>query len=72
MTTGEMLTWTNRFKGIINSSAPQYLKDSRLAFMMDDLEMAHSIPILASSPRMDRVNPFALQMYRTVSDARSN
>lgn len=71
MTIGEMHQFTKRFNEIIKSKAPKGIKDSRLAFLMDDLEMSYSIPMLANSARMKNVNPFALQLYKTVSEARS-
>lgn len=68
MTTGEMQTLTNRFQSIM--ADPEEVRNHRLAFLMDDMEMAYQIPMLAKSPRMKTVNPFALQLYRTVSEAR--
>lgn len=69
MTFGEMATLTDRLSDIM--TAPQRIRNNRLATLMTDLEVAYGIPMMADSPRMERVNKFALRMYRTVSDART-
>lgn len=70
MTTGEMLIYTNRFKEIISSSIPSRIKDQRLSNLMTDLEQAYDIPILQNE-NFEKENPFVMQLYRTISEARS-
>lgn len=70
MTFGEMLTYTNRLKEIIYSNAPRFIKDRRLANLMTDLEQAYGIPVLRNI-EFEKENPFLMQLYRTVSEARS-
>jgi hypothetical protein len=67
MTTGEMLIYTNRFKEIMNG--PNSLRDSRLANLMSDLEIAYHIPA-SRNENFEKQNPFLMQLYRTVSEAR--
>lgn len=69
MTFGEMLQYTNRLKEILESNAPQCIKDRRLANLMTDLEQAYNIPILRDQD-FEKANPFLMQLYRTVSEAR--
>jgi|GEM_PF-1286151 len=69
MTTGEMLQYTNRLKEIIHSNAPQFIKDRRLANLMTDLEQAYNIPTLRDQ-EFEKENPFVMQLYRTISEAR--
>jgi len=68
MTTGEMLIYTNRFKEIMNGS--NSLRDSMLANLMSDLENAYLIPA-SRNENFEKENPFVMQLYRTVSEARS-
>lgn len=70
MTFGEMLQYTNRLKEILESNAPQSIKDRRLANLMTDLEQAYGIPILRDQ-EFEKENPFVMQLYRTISEARS-
>jgi len=70
MTTGEMLMFTKRFKNILEANTPQVVKDARLANLMSDLESAYNIPMLRSK-NFEKQNPFVMQLYRTVSEARS-
>lgn len=69
ITAGEMLDYTKRFKEIVQSKACQELKNSRLAAMMSDLEIAYSIPVFQSGDYKN-INPQLMQLYRTVSEAR--
>lgn len=69
MTFGEMLCLTNRLNSIINSNADTDTKDMRLANLMTDLERAYNIPMFRNE-HFERRNPFLMQLYRTVSDAR--
>lgn len=69
MTVGEMLQYTNRLKEILASNAPQFIKDRRLANLMTDLEQAYGIPILRDQ-EFEKENPFVMQLYRTISEAR--
>ena len=68
MTVGEMLKWTERFNQILGGA--QCLKDKRLAQLMTDLEQAYNIPIL-NDEEYNRENPFVVQLYQAVSEARS-
>ena len=68
MTFGEMRQWTERFNQILGGA--QCLKDKRLAQLMTDLEQAYNIPIL-NNEDYNRENPFVVQLYRAVSEARS-
>jgi len=70
MTVGEMLQYTNRLKEILASNAPRFIKDRRLANLMTDLEQAYGIPVLRNI-EFEKENPFLMQLYRTVSEARS-
>lgn len=70
MTVGEMLQYTNRLKEILESNAPLFIKDRRLANLMTDLEQAYGIPILRDQ-EFEKENPFLMQLYRTISEARS-
>ncbi len=70
MTTGQMLEYTNRFNGIIASNSSQDIKDVRLANLMTDLEAAYDIPMMRSEG-FEYDNPHVMQLYRTVSEARS-
>jgi len=70
MTVGEMLQYTNRLKEIIHSNAPKLVKDRRLANLMTDLEQAYAIPSMRNE-NFEKENPFLMQLYRTVSEARS-
>ena len=68
MTVGEMLKWTERFNQILGGA--QTLRDKRLANLMTDLEQAYDIPIL-NDEEYNRKNPFVVQLYRAVSEARN-
>ena len=68
MTFGEMRIWTERFNQILGGA--QTLKDKRLANLMTDLEQAYDIPIL-NDEEYNRKNPFVVQLYRAVSEARN-
>lgn len=68
MTFGEMRQWTERFNQILGGA--QTLKDKRLANLMTDLEQAYDIPIL-NDEEYSRKNPFVVQLYRAVSEARN-
>lgn len=72
MTVGEALEYTNRFTGIVNSTAPTDIKDVRLANLMTDLEETFSIPVISSYRRAKfaEENPEVMQLYVTVSEAR--
>lgn len=67
MTIGEMVGFTKRFNEIING--PNSLRDSRLANLMSDLENAYHIPA-SRNENFEKENPFLMQLYRTVSEAR--
>ena len=69
MTTGEMLTWTNRLKEI-RSIKNADLRDARLANLMSDLETAYNIPMLQDES-YNAKHPFVMQLYRTVSEERT-
>lgn len=69
MTTGEMLTWTNRLKEI-RSIENTELRDARLANLMSDLETVYGIPML-NNKNYNEENPNVMQLYRTVSAERS-
>ncbi|WAA10815.1 hypothetical protein [Fervidibacillus albus] len=70
MTVGEMLQYTNRLKEILSSHAPVAIKDRRLANLMNDLEQAYEIPALRNK-NFEKQHPFVMQLYKTVSEARS-
>ncbi|WP_017726734.1 hypothetical protein [Halalkalibacterium ligniniphilum] len=72
MTTGEMLGFTNRFKEIMTCKSYQ-LKQKRLANLMSDLERLYQIPLFGHERIQDfqKKNPFVIQLYGTVSAARS-
>lgn len=69
MTTGEMLTWTNRLKEI-RSIKNADLRDARLANLMSDLETVYGIPML-NNKNYNEENPHVMQLYRTVSAERT-
>ena len=69
MTVGEMRKWTKRFKQILNG--PEELKNKRLTQLMLDLERTYQIPFMYNED-FNRRNPFVIQFYRTVVEARSN
>jgi predicted secreted protein len=64
MTTGEMAAFTNRLNEITSSTAPDELKDQRLASLMTDLEHVYQIPGLKND-QFENNNPFVMQLYRT-------
>lgn len=68
MTVGEMLQWTKRFNQILGGA--QCLRDKRLAQLMTDLERAYSIPAL-NDEEYNRKNPFVIQLYKAVAEARN-
>ena len=70
MTTGEMIEYTNRFKGIM-SMPDSYTRDVRLASLMTDLE-GYGIPMFGKERIVDfeNHNPFVMRLYRTVSESR--
>lgn len=68
MTFGEMRQWTERLNQILGGA--QCLKDKRLANLMTDLEQAYGIPILRDQ-EFEKENPFVVQLYRAVSEARN-
>ncbi|WAA10313.1 hypothetical protein [Fervidibacillus albus] len=68
MTVGEMLAYTKRFKEIMRCSSS--LRDLRLASLMNDLEQAYEIPALRNK-EFEKQHPFVMQLYKTVSEARS-
>jgi len=70
MTTGEMLGFINRFKEITDSSLSNEMKDRRLSALMTDMEVTYNIPMFRNE-EFEKRNPFIMQMYRTVSEARS-
>ena len=73
MTTGEMLIYTNRFNHIVNlpdDIADQHHKDVSLAALMDDLEKMYRIPMMRNE-EYEKEHPELMQLYRTVSMARS-
>lgn len=70
MTFGEMRLYTKRFNNIVDSNAPKVVKDARLANLMSDLERAYNIPMLRNE-NFEKQNPFIMQLYRTVSEARA-
>lgn len=70
MTTGEMLSWTSRFNDIISRSVDIEMQDRRLGIMMADLEKTYGIPA-ERNVNFEKENPYVIQLYRTVSDART-
>jgi hypothetical protein len=70
MTTGEMLGYTKRFNEIMDSSLSNEMKDRRLSALMTDMEVTYNIPMFRNE-EFEKRNPFVMQMYRTVSEARS-
>ncbi|PLR84629.1 hypothetical protein CVD25_00920 [Bacillus canaveralius] len=70
MTTGEMLSYTQRFNRIVSSPATQESKDISLSIMMSDLEQTYQIPALQNE-KFERQHPTVMQLYRTVSEERS-
>lgn len=72
MTTGEMLGYTKRLQEIL--SLPQSAqRDMRLANLMTDLEAAYQIPVIGKEriETFKEKHPHVMQLYRTVSAARS-
>lgn len=67
MTTGEMLGFTKRFNEIMKSDK---FKDARLANLMTDLEKAYDIPMV-NNDEFNKANPHVMQLYSSVSDART-
>jgi len=70
MTVGEMLQYTNRLKEILNCECSDHIRDVRLANLMTDLEKVYGIP-MSHYAEFETQNPFVMQLYRTVSDART-
>jgi hypothetical protein len=66
----EMLAWIRRFKGIMAAESTTEIRDARLGSLMTDLEIAYQIPAL-SRKKFENENPFVMQLYRAVSEARS-
>jgi hypothetical protein len=71
MTTGEMLRYTKVFNDILNDDVPQFFKDLRLANLMTLLERIYGISMFPElNEKLEREQPWVMQLYRTVSDAR--
>lgn len=70
MTVGEMLAYTDRFHEIVNAKTSNRVKDMRLSNMMDDLQSAYDLPLLASNIN-ECTNQYALAMYKAVAEART-
>lgn len=70
MTFGEILEFTKRLNSILDSSAPSRIKDIKLANLMTDLELDYQIPML-NDEEFNKSNPYVIQLYRTVSEART-
>lgn len=69
MSMAELKAYTNRFKEIIGSKAPDDIKDIRLANLMTDLEKAYRIPFLRDE-KFEREHPRLMAFYRKVSFSR--
>lgn len=69
MTIGEMHGFTKRFNEIVTSDTSEKNKNERLSTLMTDLEQAYNIPSL-NDEKFNEENPFVIQLYRTVSEAR--
>lgn len=67
ITTGEMMAWTERFVEIMESN--ERVRDQRLASLMTDLEQCYKIPCI-NDEGYNKANPYIVQLYRTVSEAR--
>lgn len=67
MTTGEMHGFTKRFNEIMTSVN---LRERRLGNLMTDLEQAYNIPML-NNTEFNKQNPQLMQLYITVSEART-
>lgn len=70
MTVGEMLAYTNRFNGIVSANTTCRVRDKRLSNLMDDLQSAYDLPLLASNIN-ECTNQYALSMYKAVAEART-
>lgn len=69
MNFGEMLEFTNRFQDIMKCCETSELKTKRLSRLMTDLEIAYGIPSLKDE-KFEKENPYLMQLYRTISEAR--
>lgn len=69
MTFGEMNTFTQRFNEICETQS-EAVRDVRLATLMTDLEITYTIPMF-NSEKFNSENIQLMQLYCTVSDARS-
>lgn len=70
MTVGEMLTYTKRLNEIVSAKTTNLVRDKRLSNLMDDLQSAYDLPLLASNINKC-TNHFALAMYKAVAEART-
>lgn len=70
MTFGEMLGFTKRFRNIMNGTGSNQFRDIRLASMMTDLELAYGIRPFIQEEAFEQDNPYLMQLYRTVSEAK--
>lgn len=71
MTTGEMLGYTVRFNRIMEAKTSSYIKSRSLADMMSELEGRYQISMFPElNKKIEREQPWVMQLYRTVSDAR--
>ena len=70
VTVGEMFGFTKRFNEIVESDTSEQTKTSRLSILMTDLEQAYNIPML-NNEKFNKENPFVIQLYRAVSEART-
>lgn len=67
MTTGEMHSWLCRLKSILSGS--REIRHEHLTQMLKDLEQAYGVHA-GNGERLEIVNPFALQLYQTVTEWR--
>lgn len=70
MTVGEMLTYTKRLNEIVSAKTTGRVRDKRLSNLMDDLQIAYDLPLLASNIN-ECTNQYALALYTAVSETRT-
>ena len=73
VTEAELKIFRDRFDHIVNlpdDIADQYHKDVSLAALMQDMEQVFKIPMMRNE-EYEKEHPELMQLYRTVSEARS-
>lgn len=70
MTVGEMLAYTKRLNEIVSAKTTGRVRDKRLSNLMDDLQGAYDLPLLASNIN-ECTNQYALAMYKAVAEVRT-